>query len=483
MAGSLPGAALAPGSRFTIRGVRLGTDVRTTVVTIRSGGRTTAARLLTVNDMEIEGILPAAIQPGDATATVTRGGESSQAFSFRAAHMALGLYTTNRLGWGQADLARPAGAKPSLAPGEVARLRATGVGTGLQLRLFVGGRTASILSAAPKANQPGMDQPGMDEIVFRIPDGVAQGCYVPVYAQTPEGLVSNIVTLPVARGGSACTPPEAWPVPGLQSGLVLLSRFSMLLETRPGDWETNEHETIQATFVTGNGSALVVPLHLLPPAGTCTGLPGVYQSGGDTAALLGLAFEASGARGLDAGQEIAVTGAGGKLNLVAGPDGFYRVRLSRRSTKEFLLPGDLQIASPGGTAVGPFTATARIAGTLAWKNREQLAVVDRRNGVRVEWKDADPRRPVLIIALSVDRLSTAAYACLCVAQPEAAGAFSIPAAMLANLPATSGDAGLPHGLLLLTQSARGGFARFQARGIATGTVLYLSGSGRSVSYR
>jgi len=33
------------------------------------------------------------------------------------------------------------------------------------------------------------------------------------------------------------------------------------------------------------------------------------------------------------------------------------------------------------------------------------------------------------------------------------------------------------------QSASGGSARFQARGLATGTVVYLSGSGRSVNYR
>jgi hypothetical protein len=197
---------------------------------------------------------------------------------------------------------------------------------------------------------------------------------------------------------------------------------------------------------------------------------------------MGHAFDASGARGLDAGDEIAVAAVGGKLNLVAGPEGFYRARLSKRSTKPFLPPGDVQISSQGGTAVGPFTATIRAADPLTWKNREQLAVVDRRNGVKVEWKDADPRRPVLVAALSVDRLSTAAYACLCVAPAGAAG-FTIPSAMLANLPPTSTEAGLPQGMLLLTQSASGGYAQFQARSLGTGTVLYLSGSGRSVSYR
>ena len=477
MPGSLPGAALAPGSRFTIRGVRLGADSRTTIVTVRAGGRSAAARLLAVSATGIEGILPAALPPGDATATVTRGAESSQAYSFRVAPMAVGLYAANRLGWGPADLARPAGSKPSLAPGEVARLRATGIGTGLHLRLFVGGRPAPVLSVTPKANQP-----GIDEIVFRIPDRTATGCYVPVYAQTPAGLVSNIVTLQVARGGGACTPPELWPVPAPRSGLVLLSRFSMLLETRPGDWESHEHESIEAAFVAASGSPLLAPLHLLPPAGACTGLHGVYQPGGGIAELMDMAFEASGARGLDAGDEIEVAGAGGKLNLVAGPEGFYRARLSRRSTKAFLLPGGLQLASPGGTAVGPFTAAVRAADPLTWNNLAQLAVVERRKGVQVEWKDADPRRPVLIVAVGIDRLSTAAYACLCVA-PAGARAFSIPPAMLANLPPTGAGAGIPHGLLVLAQSASGGFARFQAGGLDSGTVLYLSGSGRGVTYR
>ncbi|MEO8371091.1 MAG: hypothetical protein ABI806_18045 [Candidatus Solibacter sp.] len=476
MAGSLPGAALAPGSRFAIRGVRLGTDVRTTIVTVQSGGRGMTARLLAVSASEVEGILPVTLMPGEATATVTRGGESSQAFAFRVAPMAVGLFTANRLGWGPADMAKPTGAKPSLAPGVVARLRATGIGTGLRLRLFVGGRPSPTVSATSKSNQP-----GMDEIAFRVPDGV-EGCYVPVYAQTPEGLVSNIVTLPIMRGGGACAPPEGWPTPGLQSALVLLSRFSLLLETRPGDWEAHDQEYIEASFAAGSGSPLVAPIHLLPPTGTCTGSAGVYQSGGGFAELAGLGFEASGARGLDAGEEIAVASAGGKLNLVAGPEGFYRARISKRSTKPFLLPGELQISSQGGSAVGPFAATVRAASPLTWKNREQLAVVDRRKGLTVEWSNADPRRPVLIVAIGVDRLSTAAYACLCVAA-AGTGNFTIPAAMLANLPATSSEAGLPHGLLLLTQSTSGGYAQFQARGIGSGTVMYLTGSGRSVSFR
>ena len=157
---------------------------------------------------------------------------------------------------------------------------------------------------------------------------------------------------------------------------------------------------------------------------------------------------------------------------MAGPEGFYRARLSKRSTKLFLVPGDLQVSSQGGTAVGPFAATVRAAAPLLWTNREQLSVVERRKGLAVEWKDADPRRPVLIAAVSVDRLSTAAYACLCAA-PAGAGGFTIPAAMLANLPSGSAGAGLPssipgrevwtRGMRLLWLARAGGSIWWQAR--------------------
>jgi hypothetical protein len=211
-------------------------------------------------------------------------------------------------------------------------------------------------------------------------------------------------------------------------------------------------------------------------------LSGVYEPGSGGATLTGLAFDASGARGLNAGEEIEIAGLAGKLNLVAGPEGFYRARISRRSTQPLLAPGQYQVSSRGGTAVGPFAATVRAVEPLTWKNREQLAVVDRRQGVALEWKDNDPHRSVLIVALSVDRLTAAAYACLCVAPPGVTH-FAIPAAMLANLPATRVESGLPNSLLLLMQSPTGGYAGFHASGLSSGTVIYLAGTGRSVTYR
>src|SRR5713101_4075573 len=81
----LPGGFIAGGARFTIRGVRLGSDVRITTVTVQAGARSFRARLLAVNPREIEAILPRAVPTGEATITVSREGETSRPFPIRVA--------------------------------------------------------------------------------------------------------------------------------------------------------------------------------------------------------------------------------------------------------------------------------------------------------------------------------------------------------------------------------------------------------------
>ena len=484
MPGSLPGGSIAPGSRFLIRGVRLGNALRATTVTVRSGAHSSVAQLLGVTPREIEAILPRMLPEGEASLTVSRGGESSTPILFRVARSALGFYSVNHLGWGTAVAERVSGSQRrrlavgnSAAPGDVVALTATGAAAGSHFRLFLGRHSAPILSAGPKANQA-----GNEELLFRVPNGTPEGCNVPVYAQGDQGAVSNIVTLPVARGGAACVVIPAWPVPTDPMGIVVLSRFSLLLERRPADWSAEDHEAGEAIFAAGTNGPLVMPFSLLPPAGTCTGLSGIYEPGSASAILSGLAFDASGAKGLDAGDQIEILGPAGRLNLVAASDGVYRSRISRRSPQTFLAPGAYRISSQGGAAVGPFAAELRAIDPLRWKNREQLAEVNRRQTITVEWNGADPQRPVLIAAVSVDRLTTAAYACLCVA-PQGATSFAVPSAMLANLPVTQRSPGLPLSMLVLMQTATGGYAQFRTQGVPSGSVLYVSGSGRAVTVR
>src|SRR5262249_20364853 len=152
-----------------------------------------------------------------------------------------------------------------------------------------------------------------------LPRDTPEGCYIPVYAQTADGLVSNVVTLPLPRGRTLCKAPEAWPRPAARIGTLVLSRFSIWFDAEPG-----EHEAAEAIFADPAGAPLIMPLHLLPPPGMCTGMSGVYEPGSASAVLTGFALDGPGIRGVDAGSEIEIAGPEDRLNLVAGAQGFYR---------------------------------------------------------------------------------------------------------------------------------------------------------------
>lgn len=278
---ALPGGLIAPGARFTIRGVRLGTAGQT-AVNVQWDSHQARAQLLSVSSNEIEGILPLTVPSGEAMITVASAILTSRPFPIRVADSAPGLYSANRRGWG------PAAGTHSAVPGRRVTLLATGLGHGRSAKLEIGGRVvAHILSAGPKAGQP-----GIEEIAFMLPGDVPEGCYVPVVAATPSGVVSNVVTLSIARPGHMCLTPKDWPQPSLNSvpvtAILMLSRFSMLIEARPGDPQVSEQDNAAGLFLSGPPGAPILPIHLQPPAGTCAAMAGEYHPGDSFARLLGL---------------------------------------------------------------------------------------------------------------------------------------------------------------------------------------------------
>jgi hypothetical protein len=320
---------------------------------------------------------------------------------------------------------------------------------------------------------------GVSEVVLDLPHGVAEGCFVPVYARTGR-TVSNVVTVAIARALGPCAAEPDWPRPAARGATLLLTRFSLLLELRPGDPEASDEETADAVFLSASTPA-VLPLHILPPPGACVGVAANLNPGGVAAALAAWALGAAGGQGIDAGPEIVATGASGARRMLAGAPGVYGSRTSRRAPQAAFAPGQVRIAAAGGPGAGAFSATLRASAPLAWTNRERSAAIDRAQGATVEWANADPARPVLILAAGADRLSAAGYACLCTA-PAGSTRFALPAAMLANIPPTRPGAGPPAGLLLVMQSPRGGQATFPAKGIDAGAALFVAGSGRSLTY-
>jgi hypothetical protein len=261
----------------------------------------------------------------------------------------------------------------------------------------------------------------------------------------------------------------------------------MLVEMQPGAPEPGVEEGVEGFFGIGEGDANVLPIHVLPPAGSCSGITGKWQPGDGPQAVFGLAAE-TGVHGLDAGAAITMRGPGGERRLNGWGAESYSARLTRkandgsRTLATFLTPGEYTVASSGGSDVGAFEVRLRVGSTLRWTNRDGLATVDRAAGVAVEWNGADPDWPVLVAAMSVDRVSTASYVTLCMV-PAGATQFRIPADALANLPASRIEAGLPLSFLVVMQSAAGAQAAIRARGLDEGMAFFIAGSGRSVVYR
>lgn len=468
---TLPGGVIAPGARFTIQGVRLGAK-GSSQVEVRSGARSQVARLLSVSPGEIEAILPATVPPGDASVAVLVNGKASTPVSIRVQSSAPGLYSANHLGWGA--IAQTG----SAAPGGTVELSATGIG-GRVPEVFVGGRKARA-SVRPKTGAP-----GIDELVLSLPRDVPEGCHVPVYTQT-RALVSNVVSLRVSRHGPARTAEcsdTLWPAARESNATIVLYQMGLTIEVNPGDLRSSIEEQGAAAF-TAPGSPLP-PIRVLPPAGTCMGVAGTYQTGEGGQILFGLNLNLPGMQTLDAGRQIEISGNGATRKLTARKPGFFSQSLALRANRvndrpAFLFPGDYTIAGSGGPAAGAFQTKLHVATPLVWIDRERFNLIDRRRGATLKWAGHDPSRPVIVMAFSVDRFSTVSFASLCVAAPGATE-FTIPPAMLANLPATDESPGLPLSYLAVLQSPSGSMAEIRAPGIF-GFAIYFGGGGRSVVY-
>lgn len=480
---SLPGGVLAPGTRFTIEGIRFGNTPGP--VHVRVAG--IEARVLALADHRIEALLPAAVPPGETSLTVSRGTETSRPFPIRIARAALGLYSANGKGWGPGRFPRLD--TPSAHPGQTVLLEGTGLDGMQPLLRIAGGTPARVVSVHPKTGQPGIDQ-----IAFVVPEGTPEGCWVPL-AAVVDGHTSNTVTIAVSRTGRPCRAPAGWPRPlaagQKTAGLLLLARAFLHAEFTPGvPADAISDESSGAFLEATPGEDLMLPVHLIPPPGACVTYTGLYESGaGFSSSLLGMLLENVRGRGLDAGPALNIQGTRGSRTVPANrrAPGFYGAVLGGetpapgpRSRPLFLDPGDYRIAAAGGQDIGPFSLSLRMPKPFTWTNQDAIETVDRTQGITVEWQGIAPSEPAGILAVNVDQQTTAIATCFCVA-PPGSRKFRIPAAMLANLPATRPGGSLPFSMLFV--GARAAAQAIPARGLDAGIAQLLVLRGRGVKFR
>jgi hypothetical protein len=244
------------------------------------------------------------------------------------------------------------------------------------------------------------------------------------------------------------------------------------------------------TFASKDALPVLSPLLLLPPPGTCTAYTGSLQDdavlpNSISGALISLIRN----RGLDAGPQLTARGAGQTRVVFSenGVNGYYRARLgqagpaaSRRAPALFLEPGEVMLAGPGGSDIGAFEVRFAAPTPFEWTNREALAVVERARGLTLRWRGASGL--VVILANNVDQLTTASGTCLCV-ERASAGVFTIPSAMLANLPISRDLPGVSLDRLYVSSFLEGAAAEIRAAGLDRGVALSLYAIGRAIPYR
>lgn len=482
---TLAGGAIARGALFSIYGVRLG-SVDHTTVTIRQGAFSGRIQIVNIFQRRIEALMPRSAPLGAVTLVVTVDGKASRPFPVDVVASNPGIFSRNGDGWGpgrieniEASGTRSGNSTSNPArPGARVSVTTTGLGNAARITLMVGGRPARAEAPRPTA------KPGEEEFTFRIPSDVPDGCYVPLYVLFSETRASNVVTMAIRSRPGPCDPSPLPMASPDKVGALVLSRTSMR-SIREGAPELIADDARIAFIANPDRSA---PLIQLPPPGTCAAYTGSYQANTNLWNSV-LSIVSVEGQGLDAGGKLVLTRANQTRTVAQNLEvrGYYRDRIGtrgddphRRALPLFLEPGELTVRGTGGKEVGPFTTSFSVPVPFEWIDREQTRTVERNRGVTIHWRRSTPEQTMVILARNIDQITTAFATCVCTAS-GAAGQFSIPAALLANVPATQDVAGVPfEALVVAALTPRPGI---KASGLSGGFGLNLYAVGRYVEYR
>jgi uncharacterized protein (TIGR03437 family) len=451
---TLAGGSIARGSLFTIEGVKFGSVANTTAV-LKSGKMQVPVKILGSITTRVDAFMPESAPLGPASLVVSVDGKESRPFEVEISASNPGIFSRNGEGWGPGRIQQIAASGSRVdnsetnpaAPGATIAIAATGLGKLRVVEVLIGG--AKVQGRATAKGR------GEEEIVARIPRNAPEGCYVPVALMAGPDRASNFVIVAVSRERGRCDPGPL-PQPGAdRMGVVVMTR-TKLRPIREGAPEYIR-DGARALFVRQDRAAPPSPLRLAPPPGTCTAYTGGYESGHQGSLSISnftdvpiewWVPEILGAS-LDAGRRLVLRRGSQTRSLPVVQDGYYRDRLGEKRGTEnvgrplFLDPGPVQIGITGGRDVRTFSMTSTIPAEFEWTDREQTRSIDRAHGVTVHWKPGGPEQRMFLVASNVDQITTALGLCICALKPSE-GQFTVPASLLANIPASQKISGVPY---------------------------------------
>ena len=434
---SLPSGALAPGTLVRVMGARLG---RHPTVLIKSGELSLKGTLVSTTDVSAVFLMPAALSNGEASLTIDAEGGRSRPFPIRILQAAFGIESLRYSGgW--------------------LTLEGTGIGNAVNLEANAGGVRIPIPQAAIQRSAA-----GHDTIHIQLPPQVPSGCHVPVYVRMP-GYVSNFVELADRKGCRDLEWPLLPPSSKGRAGSVVLLRSSLTTVARSWTVDSMYGMILAATthraaappmwFPLGAGQCRIVyqretdpfqPLRI-SPAGFATVNVGGFLTIGD--------------------RRVPVTGNGMYTSTLGGESIF-----TRRKTPLFFTESSYRIESPAGL----------LSANIAFRDDLEFPVltepIDRTKDLHVRWKTSATRSIVVMGAQGL--LSNSEVVGMCAVEPGSSD-FSIPAEVLASLPASQKNPAMLTGFIGV--AALEASVPFQARGMRQGVASTIRMHLNEVEFR
>jgi len=480
----LPNGSIAQGSIFNVFGSNMGpaalanapslplpTTLSGTTVTVTITGSVNQCFMVYTSAGQVAAILPSTTPVGTGTITVSYNGTPSPTAPITVVKTSFGIFAINQQGTGQAVIQDGNynfnSSTFAFQPNETVVLWGTGLGAingsdattpptgnlpGITVTVTVGGLNAPVTYAGRSGYA------GDDQVAFTIPAGVT-GCFVPLYVSASAGgatAVSSSFTTIAVGTAKTCTDPN-FPASFIQTvnsggtirtGSVSLSRsasstsfagFTINSNTDSGSGSFN-----QTTSSAYAGSGYLFDQQV----GSCYVFTANYSATGTSTTT-----------GLDAGSVINISGPSGpmKITPVAGQKGSYSATLGGGTTFPgappptplYLSPGTYALDNgAGGADVGAFKINIIVPAVFTWTNMSQITAVPRSQPLTLTWTGGDPNGQVQITGFSV-AADNAEAAFVCHA-PDSAGTFTVPAAILEMLPASTVVQGTAEGFLVLS---------------------------------
>jgi uncharacterized protein (TIGR03437 family) len=459
---------VSPGSLFVIRGCGLASPASQAVlqdttkglpltlngasVSVTANGATAQPGLYYATATQIAAVLPSATAAGAATFAVAYNGQTTSSAPVNVSETGFGFDSFYGTGNGPA-VATDANYElvtltHSAVPGQAVIFWGSGLGAGpqdsdtvytatphgisvpgLPLQVLIGGIPAQILY------QGRSGYPGLDQINVMVPQGVSAGCAVSVVAVNANyQLISNVMTLPIAIAGGACS--DSLMAIGAEQVASLSAKSNVNLGTLVIQQSQGPFfdGAAQADFFTIPGSMLGewlagqyrgFSMGLSPQVsqGSCIGTAGFSS------------FSPPLFPTLDAGALTITVPSGTKaLPELPGPPAEYVTTLGfNDGLQNPLIGGTYAFSGAGGKDVGAFTATLKFPIQESFTNLQggppsmQISA----SGQTITWTGGASGQFVTISGSS----PYASFACNA---PATTGQFTIPSYVLVPMGSAAG---------------------------------------------